>query len=286
MANSTVTVRDAIGAPVPCEGTGGRRAATVNTVSSTSSNSMPHGNATDEREPQRPPLVLRGAGVSCRVQSWSFQPHTAQLVLYHQQRLPTRADLAQWTQRLRELGYTKVRTTALATTAALRAESAGFHVVQELVLLEHTSPRRTRASSAGRAPTQRLLPAQHAAASAIDRAAFAGEWALATRAIGDVCAATPHHRARGAGTPLAAYAISGRDAKQGFLQRLAVAPQLQRRGLGRALVLDSLQWLARWRVQRVLVNTPTDNEPALALYEQLGFQRMTERLRVYEQALA
>ena len=51
-------------------------------------------------------------------------------------------------------------------------------------------------------------------------------------------------------------------------------------------MLDSLQWLARWRVQRVLVNTPTDNEPALALYEQLGFQRMTERLRVYEQALA
>jgi ribosomal protein S18 acetylase RimI-like enzyme len=50
--------------------------------------------------------------------------------------------------------------------------------------------------------------------------------------------------------------------------------------------LITLWWLARWRVQRVLVNTPTDNEPALALYEQLGFQRMTERLRVYEQALA
>ena len=81
---------------------------------------------------------------------------------------------------------------------------------------------------------------------------------------------------------MSAYALSGRDAKQGFLQRLAVDPSHQRAGLGRALVLDSLQWLARWRVQRVLVNTPTDNYPALALYEQLGFHRLGVHLRVYE----
>ena len=56
-------------------------------------------------------------------------------------------------------------------------------------------------------------------------------------------------------------------------------------GIGRALVQDSLQWLARWRVQQVLVNTPVDNERALHLYESLGFRRMSERLRVFERAL-
>lgn len=82
------------------------------------------------------------------------------------------------------------------------------------------------------------------------------------------------------------YAITGRDARQGFLQRLAVHPSVQGRGAGRHLVADSLHWLARWRVQRVLVNTPTGNDRALALYLAMGFHRLPERLRVYERSLA
>jgi ribosomal protein S18 acetylase RimI-like enzyme len=222
------------------------------------------------------------------VQHWSFQPFTAQLVLYHQQRLPTLADFQRWSERLVELGYTTVRTTALGTPAGLRAETAGFRSIQELVLLEHTDPRhpgRRRPAAAAAPATHRLLVADHPAASAVDVAAFGSQWALEPRAITDVCSATPRHRARAGGAPLAGYAITGRDAKQGFLQRLAVAPEHQRLGLGQALVLDSLQWLARWRVQRVLVNTPVDNHGALALYERLGFRRLSERLRVYEQVL-
>ncbi len=259
-------------------------------MSSRSSKSTPHGTVADERADPRLPLLLHGSGASCRVQHWSFQPHTAQLVLYHQQRLPSIADLQRWSDRLRDLGYTRVRTTALATPAALRAESAGFHVIQELALLEHTQPRRTppRTTSARTTATatRRLVHSQHTEASAVDVAAFTTDWALEPRAIADVCAATPRHRARVAGSPVAAYAITGRDAKQGFLQRLAVAPQHQRRGLGRELVLDSLHWLARWRVQRVLVNTPTDNLAALRLYEQVGFRQLAESLRVYEQVLS
>lgn len=228
------------------------------------------------------PMVLRGGGTSCRVQYWSFQPHTAQLVMYQQHRLPSLADLHRWADELRNAGFTTVRTTALATTAALRAETAGFHMIQDLVLLEHRSPRDAPPPAA---PTHRLLVAHHAAASDVDRAAFGDDWALEPRALADVCAATPRHRGRGTRAPLAGYAISGRDGKQGFLQRLAVQPTEQGRGLGRTLVLDSLQWLARWRVQQVLVNTPVDNERALHLYESLGFRRMSERLRVFERAL-
>ena len=285
MANNTVTGRDAIGRPEAGEVPGDRRAATVTTVSSRSSNSTPRRNAADARGRTTAPLILHGNGVSCRVQHWSFQPHTAQLVLYHQQRLPTLADLSRWSDRLTELGYTTVRTTALAVPAAVHVETAGFHPIQELVLLEHTDPRHPHASAGNGCVTQRLTAAQHAAASDIDVAAFTEEWGLEAQAIAEVCVATPRFRARSAGDPMSAYALSGRDARQGFLQRLAVAPSHQRAGLGRALVLDSLQWLARWRVQRVLVNTPTDNHPALALYEQLGFRRLSERLRVYERDL-
>ncbi len=220
-------------------------------------------------------------------------------MLYHQQRLPTTTDLQRWADQLTELGYTTVRTTALAAPAGLRAETAGFHSIQELVLLEHTDPRHPLRTSSTTSTTnttnttntttitttRRLVASQYTAASEVDVAAFTEDWGLEPRSIGEVCSATPRFRARSAGAPMSAYALSGRDARQGFLQRLAVAPAHQRGGLGRALVLDSLQWLARWRVQRVLVNTPTDNYPALALYEQMGFCRMGERLRVYERVL-
>ena len=264
----------------------GERAATVRAVNSRPSNSTPRSSAVDSRDSASVPLILHGNGVSCRVQHWSFQPRTAQLVLYHQQRLPTLTDLLRWSERLTELGYTTVRTTALAVPAGLRAETAGFHVIQELVLLEHTDPRHPANSRPPRdLTTRKLVASQYTTASAIDVDAFTEHWGLESRAIADVCAATPRFRARGAGTPLSAYALSGRDAKQGFLQRLAVAPSQQRAGLGSTLVLDSLKWMALWRVQRVLVNTPADNVPALALYEQLGFRRMGERLRVYEREL-
>ena len=255
-----------------CEGGEGRPATTVIGVNSEA----------DQRNGERLSLVLRGSSATCRVQPWSFRPEVAQLVMYQQQQLPAVADLHRWSDRLRDLGYTSVRTTALATAAGLRVESAGFHSIQELVLLEHTRPTRARAA----VTTRRLRDADHDDASAIDVAAFGSQWALETSAIAAVCAATPRHRGRAVGVPLAAYAISGRDAKQGFLQRLAVHPAHQRQGLGRALVVDSLQWLARWRVQRVLVNTPVDNDAALALYEGLGFQRLTEHLRLYERELA
>jgi ribosomal protein S18 acetylase RimI-like enzyme len=207
----------------------------------------------------------------------------AQLVLYQQTRLPSTEELRDWLRQLARAGYTRVRTSALATTAGLRVESVGFGVVQELVLLEHPDP---RSAPAPRVGTGRLLVAQHAAASDIDRAAFGEQWSLDPGAIGDVCNATPRHRARATGgSRPTAYAITGRDSRQGFLQRLAVDPSHHRQGLGTALVLDSLRWSARWRVQRVLVNTPIDNDAALSLYARTGFHRLPDRLRVYERVL-
>jgi ribosomal protein S18 acetylase RimI-like enzyme len=209
-------------------------------------------------------------------------------VLYQQRANPSRADLAEWCRQLAALGFVHVRTSAVAGGTASALTAGGFTVMQELVLLEHTDVRRAAAAltvAAAIAPTTRLLAASRRAASRIDEAAFGREWALDDVALHDVCAATPRHRARAAGNPLAGYAITGRDGRQGFLQRLAVHPDAQRNGLGLALVADSLTWMARWRVERALVNTPAGNEGALALYERAGYRRLPEALCVYERSL-
>lgn len=226
-------------------------------------------------------LVLRGATNTSRVRCWPSQPATAHLLMYQQQRPPTVAELDTWCELLAAKGFHTVRTSALGPGASMRVERANFHVIQDLVLLEHTAPAEAPAPDVR---TTRLLQAQFAQAGTVDAAAFGPGWSLDRDAIADTCRATPRHRARAAGD-LAAYAVTGRDARQGFLQRLAVHPSQQRQGLGRALVLDSLRWAARWRCTRVLVNTPTTNDTALALYDSTGFRRLSDGLRVYERSL-
>ncbi len=79
-----------------------------------------------------------------------------------------------------------------------------------------------------------------------------------------------------------AFAISGAAAGQGYLQRLAVAPEHQGHGHGRALVVDALAWMAARRLSHAMVNTAVGNDAALGLYEAHGFRRLPEQLVVMQ----
>jgi ribosomal protein S18 acetylase RimI-like enzyme len=78
------------------------------------------------------------------------------------------------------------------------------------------------------------------------------------------------------------FLISGRAARTGYVQRLAVHPDAHRNGVATALLVDSLQWMRRARLQRVFVNTHVENVAALTLYRAHGFVELPERLRVFE----
>jgi ribosomal protein S18 acetylase RimI-like enzyme len=82
--------------------------------------------------------------------------------------------------------------------------------------------------------------------------------------------------------PIVAFAISGAAGGQGYLQRLAVLPEHQRHGHGRALTVDSLAWMRRRRLGHAVVNTGIDNEAARSLYESLGFRLLSDRLVVMQ----
>ena len=70
-----------------------------------------------------------------------------------------------------------------------------------------------------------------------------------------------------------------------FLQRLAVHPTAQGRGLGHALVLDSIGWARRWRCRTMAVNTQDDNNTARTLYERVGFVARNHGLVVLERPM-
>jgi ribosomal protein S18 acetylase RimI-like enzyme len=230
------------------------------------------------------PNVLHGSGASCRVRTWSGDATVAQIIMYHDRRPPTAEDVHRWCADLAAVGFDRVRTGALYGHQADRLLPFGFAPLQRLALLEHSAPGDVPRPDG---PTERLHADEEQAASVVDQAAFAWPWSLDAAAIAEVRSATPRHHARAIHRDgrLVAFAVSGRDGRLGFLQRLAVDPAAQRAGLGRRLVLDSLRWAARRRVARVLVNTHVDNDAALRLYETTGFVRMNDELVVLERDL-
>ncbi|HEX3426952.1 MAG TPA: GNAT family N-acetyltransferase [Acidimicrobiales bacterium] len=186
---------------------------------------------------------------------------------------------------LGERGFARVVTSALSPLEQTAFLAVGFEVAEELHLLSaqldglppRPALRVTRVSTALR---PQVL--------AIDREAFSPFWQLDERGLDEALAATPHTRfrvARGADDAPIGYAINGRSSSRGFVQRLAVSPEVRRQGIGRGLLLDGLYWMRRRGVRRAVVNTQVGNEAALALYLDVGFCREPSGLSVMEAGL-
>jgi ribosomal protein S18 acetylase RimI-like enzyme len=219
------------------------------------------------------------------------------LALADQGIVPDADELAGWVDALAGRDDVHaVRTGALFAAAADRFADAGFSVVDTLMLLraDLADPRVVR-SSPRRDATVPLRARHHGAAAVVDRAAFGQKWGNSPSDLAEIRQATSVHRARARRAPtsprppwipprgpLVAFAISGAAGGQGYLQRLAVLPEHQRQGHGRALTVDSLAWMHQRRLSHAVVNTGVGNEPARALYETLGFRAIPDRLVVMQ----
>jgi len=67
---------------------------------------------------------------------------------------------------------------------------------------------------------------------------------------------------------------------------IAVAPPQRRRGLGRALLLDSLERAVREGIETVFLEVSEDNDAALACYRQAGFAAAGRRHGYYREGRA
>lgn len=185
---------------------------------------------------------------------------------------------------LGRLGFREAITTAIPPHEAHGFRAAGFEVSERLHLLERS------VSPVDKAPValpdgvelRRGRRSDIAALLVVDHKCFGDFWKMDEAGIHDARSATAYARFRVAhrGDALVGYAITGRQGRSGYLQRLAVDPSERRIGLGSALVLDGARWLARWHVRSVLVNTQESNATALSLYESLHFRRKPEGLEV------
>jgi ribosomal-protein-alanine N-acetyltransferase len=77
------------------------------------------------------------------------------------------------------------------------------------------------------------------------------------------------------------YQISTTSTLHAHLARLAVHPDLQNHSIGFALVHDFLTYSRQNNIWQVTVNTQSDNNASLALYQKLGYERNGERYPVF-----
>ncbi len=224
-----------------------------------------------------------------RVGPWHADDRIAYLALQPHVREPSVEGLRSCLVRIEEAGYSSVITSALHPSEAGAFTEAGFAEYDRLKVLAHDlrdlDPARPELARGVR--LRRARRHDRPTALAVDGRAFPTFWRLDRVAMAEAERATPVTRFRVAtrGDRIVGYAITGRGAGQGFLQRLATDPDVAGHGVGSALVVDSMRWAARRRCRRLLVNTQQENRRALDLYERLGFRPTTTDLVVLHRAI-
>jgi ribosomal-protein-alanine N-acetyltransferase len=160
--------------------------------------------------------------------------------------------------------------------------NSGFISRQSIVMLERD----------GMAPVDGTLPAGFSirvmrqcdlpAVAEVDAAAFEPLWQNSLPSLEKAYPQAVLATVAEAGGQVLGYQLSTRNPLGAHLARLAVRPELQGRGVGRALVADLIQQSERRRIYHLTVNTQSDNSASLALYRKTGFRETGERYPVYQ----
>ena len=226
--------------------------------------------------------MLRWPGGWARIGPWHGSDDIGYLSI-GATRPPTAPFVDRCLDSLRRDGYSSVVTSALAPAEALPFTDRDFGVRERLHLLEHQMSGLQRPKQ----PTRRAKRSDRLSLLEIDARSFNEFWNIDQVGLDHALRATPVSRFRvcEGREGLVGYAITGRSGLQGYLQRLAIAPELHRQGWGTALVADGLRWLQRHGVARTLVNTQLENEAALELYKRCGFSLLPVNLVVMDRTL-
>lgn len=159
--------------------------------------------------------------------------------------------------------------------------SSGFELKQKIILLQMAKE------------NMKIFPAPHGirirpmreadlpAVASVDLESFGWFWHntldTLSRALSQAISATVAEDDSG----VIGYQLSTGNLLGAHLARLGVRPEAQSRGVGSALVSHMIQSLDSNQLNRLSVNTQSDNATSLSLYKKLGFVRTGEQFPVF-----
>lgn len=236
----------------------------------------------------KPSEIIQSGGQHFRISIWRSGSNAALITPLTAFELLESAAINVGIQKVQELGYQTLYTSALHDHETAGFYKSGFTLKEQLYMLQ----RPINALSATveeeikiKKPTfEELLQV-----SELDSLCFDDFWTMTREGLLEAENATSRARFRvavrgGKRTPevIVGYAITGLGDKRGYLQRLAVHPDHQQQSIGKQLLADSLGWLRFWRANEILVNTQMKNDQALSFYIKTGFILLSERLNILE----
>lgn len=189
-----------------------------------------------------------------------------------------------WSEAVAEISAKQVRQAAVLLSGDWMApilKSCGFEYTNDVIFLERRGePPPTSLLPLGR--VRKMLLKDVDIITEVDQSAFKDIWQYSAETLRQAykhaaIATIIEHN----GEPLG-YQISTASIYGAHLARLAVAPQWQGRGFGKALVVDVINRFFHQGVLKISVNTQTDNEQSLRIYRKLGFRDSGSRHPVYQ----
>lgn len=157
----------------------------------------------------------------------------------------------------------------------------GFKRLTEVVTLAKLD-RALPDTSAHGIRLRRASDADIPAVMAVDRAALAPHWWHGEVNIRRRAATLPHFTVAEVAGAVVGYAEGELHLPAAHLNRIAVHPTYQGRGIGALLLHDALRAFWRRRVERVTLNTQTDNHRSLQLYCRFGFELTGDTMTAWE----
>ena len=183
-------------------------------------------------------------------------------------------------EEIARMGGAKVAVIAIQPWFQTLLTESEFENRQQIVLLEwRYQP--TDARETTRLLIRKMSETDLPEVETIDAASFEPLWQnpLETlqRAYAQALYATLVENEKG----MIGYQISTGGGQRAHLARLAVHPAVQGQGAGRALLNDLFVHLTHMGISRLSVNTQSDNQASLSLYQRMGFVRTGEQYPVY-----
>lgn len=155
--------------------------------------------------------------------------------------------------------------------------SSGFELKQNIVLLQLNIKDAVLSSPVPLAIRIRpMLGTDIPDVARLDLAAFGRFWHNTFESLQRAYFQSLHATVVEDDSGLIGYQLSTGNPFGAHLARLGVRPEAQGMGIGRVLVNDLIRYLTVQKIGKLSVNTQSDNEASLALYQKIGFVRTGE----------
>ena len=180
--------------------------------------------------------------------------------------------------RLTDFGFTTVYSPALFPSSTRVWRRAGFTEYAGLDIMERAL---TPGSSAPDSEVSVVAEPDWEQVLDIDRAAFEGFWGMSKHGLQDAYVTNKNSVLLTIGQPVArAYVLLGAQWGVAYLHRIAVRPEDEGTGLGRAVLTAALDWGYRVGARTMVLNVRPENARAKRFYERSGFVDTPTQLHV------